>query len=264
MAELKFGQTIINSQELNGALDEVRFYHRALTVSEIQTLATAPATGSAPAITVQPVAQTIEAGQTATFSVTATGSPLTYQWLKNGVAISAATAASYTTPANALADGGAAFSVIVSNHLDAALSSSAGLSAQLRSFAALFTPEEVAAGDTGISDDFDSDGLRIGVEFLTGTDPRASTSASSIQTGTHFEAGAEYLELTYVQDLNVNASGDVQVSGDLQTWLSGVPNTIVLSDQTLGNIRTVAVRDCSPFAGHARRFIRLQVNIPAN
>src|SRR5437879_10801119 len=52
-----------------------------------------------PTITTQPANQTITAGQTASFSVTATGTaPLNYQWRKNGVAISGATTATYTTP----------------------------------------------------------------------------------------------------------------------------------------------------------------------
>jgi hypothetical protein len=69
-----------------------------------------------PSIATQPVSQTVNLGQTATFSVAATGTaPLSYQWRKNGVAISGATSASYTTPAALLADNGAQFSVIVSN-----------------------------------------------------------------------------------------------------------------------------------------------------
>jgi len=64
---------------------------------------------------VQPADRTVSAGQTATFSVTATGSGLRYQWRKGGVNISGATAASYTTPATSAADNGALFSVVVSN-----------------------------------------------------------------------------------------------------------------------------------------------------
>jgi hypothetical protein len=46
----------------------------------------------APTITTQPSNQTTTAGQTATFSVTANGTPpLNYQWSKNGGAISGAT-----------------------------------------------------------------------------------------------------------------------------------------------------------------------------
>src|SRR5205807_2315144 len=67
-------------------------------------------------ITTQPASQMVTAGQTATFTVTATGTaPLSYQWQKNGTAIGAATAASYTTPATTAADNGDQFTVVVSN-----------------------------------------------------------------------------------------------------------------------------------------------------
>ncbi|HUJ82646.1 MAG TPA: immunoglobulin domain-containing protein, partial [Candidatus Acidoferrales bacterium] len=59
----------------------------------------APPPPQAPAITTQPTNQSVQAGATATFSVAASGSsPLSYQWQKNGAAISGATSASYTTP----------------------------------------------------------------------------------------------------------------------------------------------------------------------
>jgi len=71
---------------------------------------------STPSITVQPSAQTVVVGQSATFTVAATGTgPLDYQWEKNGAAIAAATSVSYTTPATTLGDDGAAFRVIVGN-----------------------------------------------------------------------------------------------------------------------------------------------------
>ncbi len=83
---------------------------------------------AAPAITVQPTAQTVGAGQTATFSAVATGTaPLTYQWQKNQANISGATSASYTTPATSTADSGTAFRVVVSNSLGSATSSAAAL-----------------------------------------------------------------------------------------------------------------------------------------
>jgi len=80
----------------------------------------------APAITSQPASQTITAGQTATFLVTASGTaPLSYQWQKNGVAISGATSSNYTTPAETTADNGAQFAVVVSNSAGTATSNSA-------------------------------------------------------------------------------------------------------------------------------------------
>ncbi len=82
----------------------------------------------APAITVQPADQSINAGQTATYSVTATGTaPLSYQWQKNGTAIAGATAASYTTPAETTADSGATFAVVVTNSAASVTSRSARL-----------------------------------------------------------------------------------------------------------------------------------------
>ena len=51
-----------------------------------------------PAITTQPVGQTLCSGNAASFSVAATGTGLTYQWKKNGSNISGATSSSYTIP----------------------------------------------------------------------------------------------------------------------------------------------------------------------
>src|SRR5207245_5628213 len=70
----------------------------------------------APSIITQPASQTVTAGQTAFFSVAATGTaPLSYQWQKNSVAISGATSSSYTTPATTSSDNGALFAREVSS-----------------------------------------------------------------------------------------------------------------------------------------------------
>lgn len=81
-----------------------------------------------PTITAQPASATVSEGQTATFSVTASGAnPLSYQWRKNGTAITGANQASYTTPATVLADSGASFTVVVSNSAGSATSTAASL-----------------------------------------------------------------------------------------------------------------------------------------
>ena len=69
-----------------------------------------------PHITVQPVNQTVTAGQATSFTVSATGSGVTYQWEKNGGAISGATNSSYSTPVTTVSDSGSEFSVTVSNN----------------------------------------------------------------------------------------------------------------------------------------------------
>jgi hypothetical protein len=81
-----------------------------------------------PAIVTQPASQTVAPGQPATFSVGASGSAtLTYQWQRNQVNISGATASSYTLPAAAFADSGAKFRAIVTNSFGNATSNEATL-----------------------------------------------------------------------------------------------------------------------------------------
>ncbi|HLY11323.1 MAG TPA: hypothetical protein VKW04_18620 [Planctomycetota bacterium] len=82
----------------------------------------------APAVTSQPSNRSVTAGQTATFSVGASGTaPLSYQWEKNGAAISGATGSSYTTPPTTLADSGELFRVVVTNAAGSVTSASAML-----------------------------------------------------------------------------------------------------------------------------------------
>ena len=107
------------SSQVNAAQGGISSPAATLTVS---------ATAVAPTITTQPVNQTVTAGQTATFSVAATGTaPLTYQWKKNGANLSGATAASYTTPATTSGDNGSTFQVVVSNAVGNTPSSTATL-----------------------------------------------------------------------------------------------------------------------------------------
>ena len=81
-----------------------------------------------PIITTHPSNQAVSQGQTATFTVVATGSaPLAYQWQKNGTNIFGATGPSYTTPATILSDNGSTYRVIVSNAADIIMSNAATL-----------------------------------------------------------------------------------------------------------------------------------------
>src|SRR5689334_15946945 len=86
-----------------------------------------PATPTAiPSIAAQPTSQTVTAGQSATFSVLANGTPApNYQWQKNGADISGANASSYVTPATTMADTGSTFNVVVSNSVGSVTSNSA-------------------------------------------------------------------------------------------------------------------------------------------
>jgi len=86
-------------------------------------------TNLSPVITTQPTSQLVSVGYPATFSVAASGpSPYSYQWKRNGVNITGATASSYTIASTTLSDNGAQFRVRVSNAYGSTLSSAATLS----------------------------------------------------------------------------------------------------------------------------------------
>jgi alpha-tubulin suppressor-like RCC1 family protein len=116
----------------------------AVSANATLTVNAAPPAPVAPSITTQPQSVSVTAGQTATFSVVATGTaPLGYQWRRNGANIAGATGASYTTPPTSLADTGAQFSVVVSNGVGSATSAAATLTV---SAALAQAPRIVAAG----------------------------------------------------------------------------------------------------------------------
>jgi hypothetical protein len=82
---------------------------------------------SAPSISQQPQNETVNVGDTPSFSVIVTGTtPFTYQWRRNGSNISGATSPSYSFVAQA-ADNGAQFSVVVTNSVGTATSNTATL-----------------------------------------------------------------------------------------------------------------------------------------
>jgi glucose/arabinose dehydrogenase len=86
------------------------------------------ATNQPPGINAQPANTTVGLGQTATFSVAATGSqPLSYQWQRGGVDIAGATSSSYTTDPLAFSDNGATFKVTVTNAFGSITSATATL-----------------------------------------------------------------------------------------------------------------------------------------
>lgn len=83
-------ETSANSP-LDGTLDEVRVYDRALSLLEIQQLAGKVVSGP-PVFVQQPASKTVYEGQNAGFSVRVDGQvPFSYQWSRNGNPISGAT-----------------------------------------------------------------------------------------------------------------------------------------------------------------------------
>jgi sugar lactone lactonase YvrE len=82
-----------------------------------------------PGVTAQPVSVSVPAGQSATFSVQASGTPApSYQWRRQGVAVVGATSASYTLASVGATDDGASFDVVVTNSAGSVTSAPAVLS----------------------------------------------------------------------------------------------------------------------------------------
>ena len=99
-------------------------HHRVDDLNITTTLTTSVA----PAITAQPQSQTANEGAPATFTVGFDGSaPMTFQRLKNDVAIAGANSPSYTIDRAAFADNGASFKCTVSNNAGSVTSEQATL-----------------------------------------------------------------------------------------------------------------------------------------
>jgi hypothetical protein len=89
-------------------------------------------TGQAPLIITQPADQSIPMGLQATFSVTATGPNVKYQWSRNGTPIAGATGSTYSTASVLAADAGSTFSVALTNAFGSATSRAAALAVTAR------------------------------------------------------------------------------------------------------------------------------------
>src|SRR5438445_3822917 len=131
----------------NGAQFTVVVSNAAGSATSSAAMLTVSAAAVAPSITAQPLSQTVTAGQPASFSVTATGTaPLTYQWNKNGAAISGATSSTYATAATTSSDNGAQFTVVVSNAAGSATSSAAMLTVSAAAVAPSITAQPLKIG----------------------------------------------------------------------------------------------------------------------
>ena len=119
---------------MQGTVDEVSIYNRALSSDEIASIYSAGSAGKCPGpfppgITVQPTNQTVVVGGTATFTVMAGGTPpLSYQWNFNGTNISGATN-TLLTLTNVQSSQAGNYAVLVTNILGSVLSSNAVLTA---------------------------------------------------------------------------------------------------------------------------------------
>lgn len=197
------------------------------------------ANGGAPTISVQPQSQSIPATQPVTFTVAADGkATLTYQWYRNGSAISGATSTSYKINAVGTGDNGAKFHCIVKNSVGQVTSNDATLTVTTSNHPpvpVILTPSSGAtyrAGDT--------------ISF--------SGSASDPEDGSDLPASDFTWEVTFQHDTHFHPfypptsgikSGSFTIPTTGETS-SNVWYRIHLTVKDSGGLQTEVIRDVMP------------------
>jgi hypothetical protein len=203
---------------VNGDLDEVRIYARALRLQDAVELAQ-----DAPDCTIeiltQPVDVAVNPGATATFAVTAIGSqPLTYQWWKDDVRLEGAVTPGIVIGNSQLANAGF-YRVVLSNSFGSVTSAPAALSINTLPPVITTQPTEVSvyAGEpasftvlavgTGMSYQWRKDGVEI---------PGATSATFSIGTTVPGDQG------TYTVEVRNSAGPTVSFGTPLWVMSAGV------------------------------------------
>ncbi len=146
-------------------------------------------TAGPPSITQQPQSATVTAGQAATFSVSASGAGLGYQWQSQAPGSSIfsnipnATSSSYTTPVTQQSDNGMQFRCVVSNGTGSTTSNAATLTVQPAGSNAAFVTGKVLGT---LRNDYSG---WVGMKILVGSAPVTVTSLGRLMvsgnSGTH-------------------------------------------------------------------------------
>ena len=188
----------------------VRHFRLMLTVGTVATLVACGGGGADPApvpsatppsITSHPVSQTVQDGQSATFSVSATGdAPLTYQWQRGGADVPWATGTTYTLGNAQMSNDGTFWTARVTNPAGSVVSAGATLSVQAAPASGTVT---LFAGD---------------VEQMGTSDGRGSVARFNRPQGLALDAAGNVL----VADLLNHTIRKIQPDGLVST-LAGVP-----------------------------------------
>jgi len=186
----------------------------------------------APSITSQPVSKTVIAGNTASFTVAAAGTaPMTFQWKKNGVAISGATSSAYSTPAETTTDNNARFTVAASNSAGSSTSDAATLTVSAATHLLNCTTSSLNFGSVNVSSNSTK------TVMFTNAGNSTITVSNLTVSGAGFNAGgiSSGLILTPGQTASLTAtfapsgSGSVTGSVSVASNATNSPDSISLS-----------------------------------
>ncbi len=202
----------------------------------------APTLAQPPVISSQPVSKTVIAGQTATFTVAATGTaPMMYQWKKNGTTIRGAMSSTYTTPPETTSDSGAQFSVTVSNSTGYAASTAATLILNSSSTALNFGNVNLStsSSQTVTLTNAGNSNITISNVSVSG----AGFYASGISTGLILNPGqAATLTATFTPAATGSVTGQATVASNA----SNSPDTIALSGAGLAQVNHSVILSWTP------------------
>jgi DNA/RNA endonuclease G (NUC1) len=214
----------------------------------------------APSITTQPVAVTTAAGETATFSVAASGTaPFSYQWRKDGTAITGNTSAltSQLTLTNVQAGSAGSYDVVVTNGVGAGATSSA-VALQVTAAAPTITTQPTSrVGVTGGSstftvavkgtEPFTYQWRKGSVALVDGNGIAGATTASLTLSSLTLDSAGSYdvvisngvgtAATSNAASLAVNPPADTTVTWDFATAnpTSGLPSTVTGGTVTSNN-----------------------------
>jgi hypothetical protein len=232
------------------------------------TLTVNPAsTAVAPTITTQPADVTATAGQSASFTVAANGTPApTFQWQRQNSGattwtnLTGATGATYTLT-TATTDTGAKFRTVATNSAGSATSNAATLTVVSPAVAALntwrgqhFTTAQLADSSiSGPTADPDGDGLANLLEYALDLNP---LTANAGVPATALDADGR-LTLTFLR-ARADLTYEVLASDDLGTW-----EVIATNPGTVSATAPFTVTDPVPNSSTSpQRFLRLRVTAP--
>ena len=215
----------------NSVVDDIRFYNRALSTSEVGALYESEKPWVAPSITAQPVALTVTAGTSATFSVTASGTgPLAYQWKKDASSLSGGTSSVYAIGNTQSVDAGS-YSVIVTNPAGSVTSGSAALSVN--------TPVAITAQPVALS-------KTVGAAFTfsvtaTGTGPityqwrKNGTNISGATSASYALTSVSTIDEGSYDVIITNPSGSITSAPATLTVNLPVPSAVTFAQRTDGS-----------------------------
>jgi pectate lyase/pectin methylesterase-like acyl-CoA thioesterase len=195
-----------------------------------------------PVIITPPASQSVNLGAPATFTVTATGNDLRYQWYKGGLAISGATSASFTINTVTLADAGS-YSVIVTNDTAHAPSSAAALTT-IDPYAAFLATVGIGNSSLAPSDgDNDGDGSSNLLEFILNGNPALAGQIPAPHIAIIPSDGTYTLLFDFVRRKDAAfVQTSVQHTSDFVTWTTAIPGqngvvvTVTSLDATTENV----------------------------